>query len=304
MPHSEETKREAGLAARHGAAAHMQATANRNKAPIIPIVIGAIVVVGIGVFLLNDPNKQEREFGKAVESADVRAQSTARGQQGAFNLADSTNVKLAPETSVKIPPGFNAQVHGILVQGAVALTIKPITGEKALPFRVRAKKVSIVSKGGVLLVRSYEDEPTVYVMAKDGDVTVRPNVDEKETKPLTAGQAMSVDAKGATKMLSAEETAGAFSWVDGNYTLNAVPLSGVLPVLTRWYNTQATIIDKSLEARPVTAVLKLSSSKEALDEVGKAASVHIQYRGDTLTLADGAPTAANKVPAKAPKKGK
>ncbi|MEP6766480.1 MAG: FecR domain-containing protein, partial [Gemmatimonadaceae bacterium] len=246
----------------------------------------------------------ERDFGKSVESADARAQSSARGQRGALTLADSTNVKLGPETTVKIPPGFNSQVHGLLVLGTVSLSIKPITGEKALAFRVRAKKVSVASKGGTLLVRAYEDDPTVYVMAKEGDVTVRPNVDEKETKPLTAGQAMSIDAKGATKMLSAEETAGAFSWVDGNYTLNAVPLSGVLPVLQRWYNTQVTIDDKSLASRPVTAVLKLDSSKEALDAIGMAAKVHIQYRGDTLTLADGAPTAANKVPAKAPKKGK
>ncbi|MEP6765457.1 MAG: FecR domain-containing protein, partial [Gemmatimonadaceae bacterium] len=222
---------------RSGAGAKID-NVSKRKAPVIPLVIGLIVVIAIGAFLMNDPNKEEREFGKSVESTDARAQSSARGQRGALTLADSTNVKLGPETTVKIPPGFNAQVHGVLVLGAVSLSIKPITGEKALAFRVRAKKVSVASKGGTLLVRAYEDDPTVYVMAKEGDVTVRPNVDEKEAKPLTAGQAMSIDANGATKMLSAEETAGAFSWVDGNYTLNAVPLSGVLPVLQRWYNTQ------------------------------------------------------------------
>ncbi|MDQ6611665.1 MAG: FecR domain-containing protein [Gemmatimonadota bacterium] len=301
MPHSEETKREAGLAARHGAATHIQA-ATTHTTPIIPIVIGVIAVVAIGVFLLNDPNKQEREFGKAVESADARGLGSARGQRGALTLADSTAVKLAPETQIKVPPGFNAQVHGVSVNGAVQLTVKPITGEKALPFRVRARKVSITSTGGVLLVRAYDDDPAVYVMAKDGALTVRPSVDEKASSTLAAGQSMAIANDGTTKMLTPAEASGEFSWVDGNYTLNAVPLSGVLPVLQRWYNTQARINDPALLTRPVSAVLKLDSSKEALDAIGMAANVHIVYVGDTLTLADGAPNASNKVPAKAPKK--
>ena len=290
-------------AGRSGAGAKID-TVTTRKAPIIPIVVGAVVVVAVGAFLLNDPNKEERDFGKSIESADVRAQGSARGQRGSFTLPDSTSVKLGPETQLKVPPGFNAQVHGLTVTGAIQLTIKPITAEKALAFRVRARKVSIVSKGGVLLVRDYDDDKAVYVMAKDGPLTIRPSVDEKATVPLATGQSMSIANDGTTKMLSADEAAGAFSWVDGTYTLTAVPLSGVLPVLQRWFNTQATIPDKSLATRPVTAVLKLDSSKEALEAIGMAANVHIAYRGDTLTLADGAPSAANKVPAKAPKKGR
>ena len=301
MPHSEETKREAGQAARHGAATHMQAVST-NKTPIIPLVAGGIAVIAVVAFLLNDPNKEERDFGKSVESADARGLGSARGQRGALTLADSTLVKLAPETQMKVPPGFNAQVHGVSVNGAVQLTVKPVVGEKALAFRVRARKVSVVSKGGVLLVRDYDDDSAVYVMAKEGALTVRPTVDEKASSTLTAGQSMSIANNGTTKMLTPEEANAAFSWVDGNYTLNAVPLSGVVPILQRWYNTQARVDDKALLARPVSAVLKLDSSKDALEAIGMAANVHILYKGDTLTLADGAPNAGNKVPAKAPKK--
>ena len=298
-----QSRRDSANTARHGAASHIQAASDR-KAPIIPIVIGGIVLVAVGVFLLNDPNKASRELGKALESTDAHAISSARGQVGGTALSDSTGVKLGAETTVKVPPGFNAQVHGVLVQGAAQLSVKPITGAKALPFHARARKVDAATNGGVMVVRAYEEDPDVMILAKDGALEIRPNVDEKPTTTLAAGQAMAITKDGKTRIMTQPESDAAFSWVDGTITMNAMPLSAVLPVLTRWYNTQARITDKTLLERPVTAVVKLSSSGDALDAIGKAANVHVAFVGDTLTLADGAPSVANKVPAKVKAKKK
>lgn len=291
-----------GSAARHGAASHIAGATAEKKAPWAVIGIAAVAVIGIVAFLFNDPNKSERNFGKAIENPEGRSNASSRGQRGGFKLPDSTAVKMGAESSIRIPPNYLTQNRGVGVVGTAQFTALPPTGAEALPFRARARKVSVASKGGSFVVTAFPEDKEVFIKAIDNALTIHPNTEEKTTVELAAGPGMAVDNAGKTRVLTQAESDGAFSWVDGSYTVNAMSLGQTIPlVLQRWYNTNAQTGDKSLDTRPVTAKMSLESSKQALEMINAASSTHIEFRGDTLTLVDGAAKAAA-APAK--KKGK
>lgn len=274
------------------------ATAEK-KAPWAVIGIAGVVVVGIVAFLMNDPNKDERNFGKAIESLDGRSNSSARGQRGAFTLPDSTNVKIGPETSIRIPPNYNTQVRGVGVVGAALITTRPGTGEKPLPFRVRTRNIGIMSTGGAFMVSSYPEGKEVYIKAVENGLTIHPNAGDKAEQTLAVGPGIAISDSGTVRPLTQPESDAAFSWSDGTLNVVAMPLEQTIPlVLQRWYNTNASIGDKSLNSRPVTATMSLEGSKGALDAINASAATHIEFRGDTLTLVDGAAPAAAAKPAK------
>jgi ferric-dicitrate binding protein FerR (iron transport regulator) len=267
-------------------AAKVAGVDDRKKTPWVALGIAGVAVVGVLAFLMNDPNKGEREFGKALDSEESRKVPTARGQRAGTTLADSSVVvRLGPETMLTIPPKGH---RGAGVEGTAHFVVSPDSNS----FRVRLRKVGVEAKGGTLAVTSFPEDKEVFVKAIDGPLTIHPNVDSKETVELAVGPGMAVAEGGVTRMLTQPESDALFAWIDGNFALNAVPLVSTIPIMQRWYNTPVALADKSLEARPVTAVLKLDSSKDALDLIQAAASVHITFKGDTLTLADGAPPAA------------
>ncbi|MEP6836086.1 MAG: FecR domain-containing protein [Gemmatimonas sp.] len=288
-------------AARRGTATHIAGATAEKKAPWAVIGIAAVAVIAIVAFLFNDPNKAERNFGKAVEGSDARSNASSRGQRGGFKLADSTAVKMGSETTVRIPPNFLKENRGVGVVGTAQFTAGPASGAGGLPFRVRARNVGVMSNGGTFIVTAFAEDKDVYVKAVDNALTVHPKADEKDTVAVPAGPGMAISADGKTRALSQAESDGAFSWVDGSYTANAMPLSQTIPlVLQRWYNTNAQVGDKSLESRPVTAKMTLESSKQALEMINAATNTHIEFRGDTLTLVDGVGKAAGAKPAAKP----
>ncbi|MEO7997929.1 MAG: FecR domain-containing protein [Gemmatimonadaceae bacterium] len=292
-----------GGAARHGAASRVAGATAEKKTPWAVIGIAGVVLVGVIAFLFNDPNKEERNFGKAIESADGRSNSSARGQRGAFTLPDSTNVKIGPESSIRIPPNYNTQVRGVGVVGAAQITTRPGTGEKPLPFRVRTRNVGIMSTGGVFMVSAYPEGKEVFVKAVENGLTIHPKADDKAEQQLAVGAGIAISDSGTVRPLSQPESDGAFAWAGGNLNIAAMPLEQTIPlILQRWYNTNAALGDKALGSRPVTATMSLEGSKGALDAINASAGTHIEFRHDTLTLVDGAVAAKPAAPAK--KKGK
>ena len=285
-----ESSRNANAA--HGAASRLAGATAEKKAPWLVIAIAGIVVVGIVAFLMNDPNKDERNFGKAIESLDGRSNSSARGQRGAFTLPDSTAVKIGPETSIRIPPNYNTQVRGVGVLGAAHITTRPGSGDKPLPFRVRARNVGIMSTGGAFMVTSFPENNEVFVKAVENGLTIHPKADDKGEQTLAVGPGIAVSDSGTVRPLTQAESDVAFSWSDGNLSVANMPLEQTLPlVLQRWYNTNVSLADKSLGSRPVSATMSLDGSKGALDAINTAANTHLEFRGDTLTLFDGAEAA-------------
>jgi ferric-dicitrate binding protein FerR (iron transport regulator) len=289
-------------AARSGAGAHVQTEKRKTPFAIIGVVV-VVLAVG-GYFLLNDPAKAERDLGQQLGNPEAHSIPAAKGQVGSVTLVDETIVKLGSESSVKVPASMDVKVRGVSLIGTAMFTVKPVTSDTAKPFRVRVRNVDVISKGGSFAIRAYDnEEKDVEVIAREGNLQINPNNKKAELQTLAVGPTgIAIDADGKVTPMTKEATDQAFSWVDGNVTVANVPLIGMKKIMDRWYNTNFFIVDKSLETRPVTATLPLESSKMALDAIGNAAKVHIAFRGDTMTLADGAPPAEK--PAAAAKGGK
>lgn len=281
-------------------ASHVETEKKKTPMAVIGVVV-VILAVG-GYFLLHDPNKAGRELGQKLNNPEAHSIPSGKGQQGAVTLGDSTVVKLGSESSIKIPVQYNQTVHGVSLIGTGLFTVKPITGEKAMPYRVRARNVDVISNGGSFALRSYDKEDAdVKVMARDGNLSVNPNNESADVQPLAAGSGVSIDKDGKVRPLTKDEIDQAFGWADGTITVANMPLSQVATLMDRWYSTVVRL-EKGVESKPVTAQIPLASSKQALDAVSTAAGVHTVFHGDSLYFADGAPPAEKAAPAK--KKGK
>ncbi len=278
-------RREALLAARRHTREHVDKVANRGV-PWVPIIVGAVIMAGIyGGIRYMDKSSAESSIVRALDADEARQLSSRPGQRGSVTLAEESVVQLGAASVLRIPERFGTTLRAVKLDGAGSFTVTP---DPKLPFQVRAKGASIVATGTHFVVRAYDDEPGIMVQVKEGSVRVHPVAGAAPSENLSAGDVLALADDGSVRQLTQAEVERYFGWTDGVLRLTDLPLAEAVVKLRRWYDLDVELADESLGTRPVTAVLSLESSGEALDAVSKAANVRVDYDDKQMVLRDAA----------------
>jgi ferric-dicitrate binding protein FerR (iron transport regulator) len=216
---------------------------------------------------------------------------------GIITLDDGSKVHLAPESKLTIPKNFGPDLRAVKLEGAANFEVAP---GQAKDFRVLARNTAVVAKGTAFTMRAYPGDPALTVVVDEGSVEIRQN---KEKAPLAAGAALVIPDSGAGRPATPDERVEADGWRKGTLAVTKLPLRDVLPQLKRWYGLNIMVQQPKLLERPVTMVVSLDSSRQAIRAVEASTGLEFGYIGQNMVFkepdAKAAKTTAAKPTAKA-----
>jgi ferric-dicitrate binding protein FerR (iron transport regulator) len=263
--------------AKHHTAHHVAALGEKQNTWGMVATVLLVIALGVGAVFWLDREGASARVTAALSSPDARLIKTEPGQMGGFTLTDGGEVSLAPQSAVRIPPGYNARLRAVRIEGAAVISVTP---NAKLPFEARIGDVAVVATGTKFAVRHFPDEATSAVRVLEGSVTVR--VGDALT-PVAAGQTFLVTPNGA-RLASDDERMRATGWVDGTIRLSGMTLEQAVPELRRWWGLVLTIPDAQVGARTLTMDAPLNDVNAAIAVLESAAKVRVSWENKQMVL--------------------
>jgi ferric-dicitrate binding protein FerR (iron transport regulator) len=294
--HSPKALAEAAAISRHEAAEHIVGVTKERPLWAILAVGAAVLAALVGVVLWIDRLDADAKIARAVSAADSRVVSSIPAQVGIVSLDDGSKVRLAPESKLTIPKNFGPDLRAVKLEGAASFDVAP--GQKK-DFRVLARNAAVVAKGTSFTMRAYPNDPALMVVVNEGSVELR---QANEKTPLVVGAALVIPDSGATRPATPDERVEADGWRRGTLAINKQPLREVLPQLKRWYGLNIMVQQPKLLERPVTMVVSLDSSRQAIRAVEQSTGLEFGYIGQNMVFKEPAANAAAKASATPKKK--
>lgn len=211
---------------RQGTAPTKQLSFNSNVYRWIACT-AAIIIAIVGI-----------KYIPTTQTQSIKTYTTSPGQRAKINLADGTQITLAPATTIQVS-GRNIALVGEAVFN--------VTQHISTPFTVTTGNTVTRVLGTTFNVRAYKNEP-VRVAVGDGKVSVA-------SVTLVAGQGATVASNGSVTPMSDASVTAALSRASGRLTFDHVPAREVLDDLSRWYGVRFILRDAALANIRITTVI-------------------------------------------------
>ncbi|HSJ24333.1 MAG TPA: FecR domain-containing protein [Longimicrobiales bacterium] len=201
---------------------------------------------------------------------------TAIGETGDIVLPDSSHVRLAPSSTLRVTDDFNGAERRVLLEGTAYFEVR-----RAEPraFVVVTSAVETTVLGTAFMVRAYDDEPA-DVAVVEGRVSVA--AQRRQAVQVQAGE-RAVVQDGAVSVRR-EDIRPLLAWRDGRLAFHDAALVGAARELERWYDVDVEITDERLEQRRVTLSVRAAPLGEVLDLLRASLGVPIEQRGRTVFI--------------------
>lgn len=267
-------------ASRHAAAEHM-ASVGKHRPVWVSLAYGAaIVAVVAGILFGIFRETPEAKVTRFLKSSDSRDIITKFGQTGNVTLDDGTIVTIGADSRLLIPPGYATVVRAVSVTGTASFEVQA-AGE--IPFEVRVGEAAVVATGTRFAVNFDTATKAALVRVDEGSVTVRSG---ETTRPLAAGQALTVDGTGAIAEASQAAIDEALGWTKGRLIIVDRTLREALDQTRRWYSIALIPSDMSLMDRKVSVNAPLDSSTVMIADLERTGSMKFGWEDKTMVLYD------------------
>ena len=257
---------------RHHAAEHV-GDLSKPRSWKVPVIVGiaAAVLAGGAMWYLTQLGA-DRAVTRALNSSEARTIISQPGQTARLTLDDSTHVLLGAGSKLTIPKEYNTEIRAVKVEGAGRFNVAP---GNPLPFEIRAGNAAIVATGTTITARAYPNDPFVIVQVDSGSATVKI---DKAVHPLSAGQALLVEANGTTRTPNAGELALGTAWTNRRIVISR-QLRDVVTELNRWLGTEMKVPELKALDTPATVDAPMDSMRVAIGQVEQSTGLEFAYEG-------------------------
>lgn len=241
-----------------------------RRSPFRAVAAGALAAsIAIAAFWLGTSPRP------ASERLAPRVYATPVGQQVDIRLPDGTQMRIAPESRVRLAADFGAQRRDVYVEGEAYFEV---THDTSRPFTVFAGNTSTRDIGTAFAVRSYAEEGAVRVVVTEGKVVM------SGAGLLAAGDVGRLTADGIATVQRKVDVAPLIGWTHGELMFEDAPLAQVLQDLRRWYGIDVRLADSALKALPFTGSLRGASAAQGVELVAATLGLRLTYDKNRTVL--------------------
>ncbi|PXX24013.1 FecR family protein [Arenibacter sp. ARW7G5Y1] len=188
-----------------------------------------------------------------------------RGGQFFVKLSDGTEVWLNSETKLKYPVKF---IEGIsrnveLLYGEAYFKVSPSTAHKGAAFHVLAKSQEIDVLGTEFNVKAYNDDTIMATTLVEGKIKIKKGA---VSETLVPNQQATINYENDNIDIEEIDVSQEISWINGLFSFNEKPLSEIMLVLSRWYDTEVVFTNSQKKKFVFTGILERT---ETVDDILK-----------------------------------
>jgi len=187
--------------------------------------------------------------------------TTPRGGQFFIQLSDGTKVWLNSESQLKYPEAFNygKDREVVLVYGEAYFDVSPSTEHNGAKFKVFNKSQEIEVLGTEFNIKAYKDETNIYTTLVEGKVNVNINGSNQSLLP---NQQLNLNLKSSSTVIRKIDVYSEISWKEGVFSFENKSLKEMMKVLSRWYDVDVLIKNKSIENEEFVGILRKDENLE------------------------------------------
>jgi transmembrane sensor len=186
-----------------------------------------------------------------------------RGGQFFIKLSDGTQVWLNSESQLKYPVSFVDGKERVveLVYGEAYFDVSPSAIHKGSKFKVLNQAQEIEVIGTEFNVKAYKDESHIYTTLVEGKVLV--NYGNRKQNLLPNEQS-NFNPNTKDLVITEVDVYNEISWKDGVFSFERKTLKEMTKVLSRWYDVEIVIKNKSIENEEFVGILRKNKKLEEI----------------------------------------
>ncbi|WP_285055437.1 FecR family protein [Pedobacter ginsengisoli] len=203
--------------------------------------------------------------------------STARSQTYQFTLPDGTRVWLNADSKLEFPSSFiNSKTRNVKLSGEGYFEVAK---DKAHPFMVNFKTLTLTVLGTHFNVNTYENEKIAKATLLEGSI----KVEKLFLKP--AQQAIFDDQK-RLSLQTLENAEKEIAWKDGYFRFYDEKIQDIMKELERWYDIEVVYEGKMTNEGFTGKVSRNKNISQVLMILEKTKGVHFKIDGRRVTVID------------------
>lgn len=203
--------------------------------------------------------------------------STARGQTYQFTLSDGTKVWLNADSKLEFPSNFaNSRTRNVNLSGEGYFEVAK---DKAHPFMVNFKTLTLTVLGTHFNVNAYENEKAAKATLLEGSI----KVEKLFLKPDQ--QAVFNDHK-RLSLQTLENAEKEIAWKDGYFRFYDEKIEDIMKKLERWYDIEVVYEGKMTNEGFTGKVSRNKNISQVLMILEKTKGVHFKIDGRRVTVID------------------
>lgn len=217
----------------------------------------------------------------STRASSAASYATTTGLAREIRLADGTEVRLGPASSLQLDAGFGREHRHLTLHGEAWFKV---THNAAMPFAIRVGTTTVEDIGTAFMVRESATEE-VSVRVAEGAVRVTTSASERDSSVLlNAGDGAVATKVGITVATGAVTASEGVALAAGRLTFTDASLVEVRDALHRWYGVTLRIGDSTLTTRHVTADFTGEPVSRVAAVLGLTLGVTAESHGDTIEL--------------------
>lgn len=253
----------------------------RAVAALAAAVVG--LVVGADRWAEHELARHARDGGASAEAG--REYVTLRGQRLVVHLPDRTQITLAPESRLRLSPGYDRGPRIVDLAGQAYFVV---THDSTRPFSVKTDRLIARDLGTRFLVRAYPADSTPDVVVAEGLVALGRSGAADSALPdsvlLEPGDLGRLTLAGGIDRRRGVPVEQYLAWTGGELVFRGTLLRDAVAELGRWYDVDIRLADPSLGREEVTASFKDELAPAVIGLVAAAAGLVVEQRGTQFIL--------------------
>jgi ferric-dicitrate binding protein FerR (iron transport regulator) len=198
--------------------------------------------------------------------------STPKGVSSQVILPDGTKIGLNSSSEIFVSSNYKKGNRKIKLLGeAYFEVVKQVES----PFEVYVKDTKVKVLGTVFNIRSFPDERETKTTLTEGSVRIAHKDSELVLRPGQQAVTYSTRAGIKVQQVDVEQETG---WKDGYFRFYEQPLNVILDELTRWYDIDEVLWQRSVSSRISLSFARTRSLNDLLKRIERVANVQIEVR--------------------------